>query len=268
MAKARKYVFTPARRAALAKATAASAKKRKLSAGAKAKKHAKSVGNAAIGGALWGGPGGAAAAAGHKAGAIAVSSTRRRIKAAGKKHIPASVTTPHARRAGRGVGISGLRRNTIPYARVNKRSSTIGVNAGTIIPGTSKRIVVGGYGRIESTNKHTAVDKAIAGRKAKVIPVGSRRHKVAGKAHSFLSAHGLTKNPALRGNIAGSQARLGTSRKGGPTVIVRRGSHRTMQSKSRAGIQRYDRRMATIAGRKASKPRPQRRKAAKKKKRR
>lgn len=265
MAKARKYVFTPARRAALAKATAASAKKRRRAA---PKRHAKAIGNAAIGGFLAAGPAGASAAAGHKAGAIAVSSTRKRIKKAVSPRIPASVTTPHARRAGRGVGISGLKRNTIPYARVNKRSSTVGVNAGTIIPGTNKRIVVGGYGRIESTSKHTSIDKAVAGRKAKLIPIGSRRHKAAGKAHSFLSAHGLTKNPALRGNISGSQVRLGTSRKGGPTVIVRRGSHRTMQSKSRAGIRKYDRRMATIAGRKASKPRPQRRKAAKKKKRR
>ena len=151
---------------------------------------------------------------------------------------------------------------------MNKRGSTAGVNAGTIIPGTHKRIVVGGYARVESINKHTAVDKAIAGRKAKLIPVGSRRHKVAGKAHSFMKTHGLTKNPALRGNIGGSQVRLGTSRAGGPTIIVRRGSHKTMQSKSKTGVRKYDRRMATIAGRKASKPRPQRRKAAKKKKRR
>src|SRR4029077_9660855 len=119
----------------------------------------------------------------------------------------------------RGKGLSGLKRNTVPYTRINKRGSTIGVNAGTIIPGTRKRIVLGGYGRIETMNKHTAVDRAIAGRKARLIPRATKRARVAGRAHSFLSAHGLTKNPALRVNIAGSQAQLGTSRMGGPTVI-------------------------------------------------
>ena len=81
MSKTRKYVFTPARRAALAKATAASAAKRKRDAPKRAaKKHAKSIGNAAIGGFLAAGPAGASAMAGHKAGAIAVSSARRRVK--------------------------------------------------------------------------------------------------------------------------------------------------------------------------------------------
>lgn len=260
MSKTRKYVFTPARRAALRKATEASARSRKGK--SKPRQHAESVANAFLAGGH--------AAAGHKAGGIAVASARRQVKKAAKKHIPASLTAGRTPRpGGRGKGLSGLKRNTIPYARVNKRGSTVGVNAGTIIPGTRKRIVLGGYGRIETMNKHTAVDKAIAGRKASLIPKGSKRAKVAGRAHSFLSSHGVLKNPALRVNIAGSQARLGTSRMGGPTVILRRGRHRTRQSKSRAGVQKYNNRMATIAGHKAKTKvaRPQRRKAAKKRKR-
>ena len=253
--KSRRYVFTPARRAALRKATEASAKKRKQSA---TRKHSESVANAFLGGGI--------PAAQHKAGAIAVSSARRRIKKVARKHIPTSFGKTTPRNKSRGSGLSGLKRNAIPYARVNNRGSTVGINAGTLIPGTKKRIVVGGYAKVETTRAHTAVDKAIAGRKAKLIPLGSRRAKVAGRAHSFLSQHGALKNPALRAQVAGSQVRLGTSRKGGPTLIVRRGSHRTPGTKSRAGVQKYDRRMSTIAGHKAKKPRPQRRKAARKRK--
>ena len=269
MSRGRKYVFTPARRAALRKATAASAKSRKQSAGVR---HSKSLGKAAIRGALVGGPAGAAAAVGVKAQGIAVSSAKRKIrKTVSVPKLPSSIgTVKQINGVGRGTGLSGLRKNTIPYARINKRASTVGVNAGTIIPGTRKRIVIGGYGRVESINRHTAVDKAIAGRKAKLMPAGSRRARLAPKAGKFLKRHGLMpRNPATRVNIGGSQTRLGTSRKGGPTIIVRRGSHRVSQNKSKIGVRSYDKRMGTIAGHKAKTKvaRPQRRKAAKKRKR-
>ena len=54
--------------------------------------------------------------------------------------------------AKRGVGVAGLQRNTVPYARINKRSGTVGVNSGTVIPFTGKRIAVGGYIRLENIN--------------------------------------------------------------------------------------------------------------------
>ena len=257
----KKYVFTPARRAALRKAIEASAKSRKVSAGTR---HAKSIGNAAIKGGLAGGIPGAGAAAGAKATGIAVSSVKKKARKVTKQALPKSVTGKPkvVRGPGRGSGLSGLKRNAIPYARVNARSSTIGINAGTVIPGTGKRIVLGGYGKIESTRKHTAIDKAVAGRKAKVLRPGSPQHKVV----SYLRKQGHLKNPALRANVAGSQVRLGTSRHAGPTVIIRRGSHSTSKAKSRSGVQKYDKRMSTIAGHKAKKPRPQRRNAAKKRK--
>ena len=259
----RPYRFTPARRAALRKAQEASAKQRKSSATVK---HSKSLGKAAVRGALVGGPAGAVAAVGRKAESIAVGSAKRRIKKAAKPFmpkIPKSVGVQRARRTSRGKGVKGLRSNAIPYARVNKRGSTVGVNSGTIIPGTSKRVVIGGYARVETMNRHTAVDKVIAGRKAKLLGTG-RRAKVVKHSTAFLKKHGVIRNPALRMNVSGAQARLGTSRKGGATVIVRRGSHKTSTGLSRKGVQRYDKRMGTIAGRKAKKPRPQRRKAAKK----
>ena len=262
----RPYRFTPARRAALAKAQAASAKSRKSSA---TKRHSKSLGKAAVRGALTGGPAGAAVAVGNKAVSIGVQSTKRRVKKAAKPFmpkLPAHVGKAQVARKGRGVGYSGLKRNAIPYARVNKRGSTVGANTGTIIPGTNKRIVIGGYARVETTSAQTSIDRVIGGRKAKFLGVGTKRAKAVKHGTAFLKKHGVIRNPALRMGVAGSQVRLGTSRKGGATVIVRRGSHRTSTAASRKGVQRYDRRMSTIAGRKAKKPRPQRRKAARKRK--
>lgn len=161
----------------------------------------------------------------------------------------------------RGTGIAGLKKNTIPYARVNKRSQTVGVNAGTIIPGTKKRVVVGGYVRVESTTKTTGVDKAVAAGVKRVAPKGTKRGVLAGAVQS----KAVLVNPAVRGSIKGSQVRLGTSRSAGATVIVRRGKHKTAQPKSASGVQKYDRRMRTIAGAKVKQPRAQRRKASRRK---
>ncbi|AVO25990.1 capsid maturation protease [Mycobacterium phage Phreeze] len=236
----------------------------------------RTIAKAAVIGGLSGGPGGAAAAAGTAAGKLAV----RGAKTAAVKQVRARKVTRHARtkmpgvdykpasnvpignRKTRGVGVSGLKKNTVPYVRANKRSQTVGVNAGTIIPGTKKRIVVGGYARIESTTKETAVDRAINAKIGVVAPGGSRRGKVAGYLRKNLDV----KNPAVRAAVGGAQVRLGTSRGAGPTVIVRRGKHRIAQSKSKAGVQKYDSRMKTIAGQRAKKPRPQRRKAARRRK--
>jgi hypothetical protein len=154
---------------------------------------------------------------------------------------------------GRPVGLSGLKKATVPYARVNKRSSTVGVNAGTIVPGTHKRIVIGGYVRIESTRKQTAIDKAISKGIEKAAPTGSRKRGLANLVRNNVSF----KNPALRKKVGGSQVRLGTSRGAGPTLIVRRGSHKTAQAKSKSGIASYTKATKKV---KVSTPRPQRRK--------
>ena len=266
VARTARYVFTPARRAALRKAQLASARARRQS---NARRHAKSIGKAAIRGGAFGGPAGAAAGAGHRALGIASKSVRRKARNTVAKPvaamIPGQIGKPKRRHyISRGYGLKGLKRNTIPYARVNVRHATVGVNAGTVIPGTGKRVVLGGYVRVETARKYTKVESAIAGRKAKAIPVGSKR----AKAYAIARRHKLIpKNPATRIGISGSQARLGTSRKGGPTVIVRRGPHKVSRKKSRSAIAKYDRRMRTISGKKVKKARPQRRKAASKKKR-
>lgn len=192
-----------------------------------------------------------------KSGAKRVNGTRKVSPVPRQKLVRTSdkAKLPIGGTASRGVGISGLKRNTIPYARVNKKGSTVGVNAGTVLPGGKKRIVLGAYARVEGTAKTTATDRKIAALGNKVVPKGSRR----GKLHSFVAKHVKINNPAIRASVGGSQVRLGTSRGSGPTIIVRRGAHKTTQSKSQAGVQKYDSRMSTVAGKKAKRPRAQRR---------
>lgn len=230
---------------------------------------------AAVGAIVGGGPSGALAAASGVATKEAVRGTKTVVRRKVAQSRRAPKVTKHAKtkmpgkdyipigdRRARGVGVKGLKQNTVPYVRANKRSQTVGVNAGTILPGTNKRIVIGGYARIESTTRETAVDRALKAKVAAIAPSGSRRGKVAGVLRKNLDI----KNPAVRASAGGAQVRLGTSRGAGPTVIVRRGKHRTVQSKSKAGVQKYDARMASIAGKRAKAPRAQRRKAARRRK--
>lgn len=152
----------------------------------------------------------------------------------------------------RGQGKHGLAKNTIPYLRVNKRSQTGGFNTGTIIPGTGKRIVLGGYIRVENTNRKGAIDRALAKAGNKTMPYGTSR----GKVRKYFKENVTITNPTIRANVGKHQARLSTSRGAGPTITLRRGKHKTPLAKSRAGVKKYDRRMKSIAGKKA---RPQRR---------
>lgn len=153
----------------------------------------------------------------------------------------------------RGQGSAGFKKNFIPYARANKRSQTTGFNSGTIIPGTGKRIVLGGYVRVENVNRKGAIDKALMKAGNKAMPYGTKR----GKVRKYFKENVTVTNPALRANVGKGQVRLSTSRGAGPTITVRRGHHKVPLAKSRAGVKRYDTRMRTIRKRKS---RPQRRK--------
>ena len=169
-----------------------------------------------------------------------------------------------ASRQERGVGISGIKKNFIPYARVSKKSATIGANTGTFIPGTNKRVVFGNYARIETVNRKTKVDAMTSKVIKKIAPEGTRRATI-GK---HIRKNAKFSNPAIRyatpgtSSREGVQVRLGTSRKAGPTVIVRRGTHKRTRAESKSGIAQYDKRMKTLQGTKVSKPRPTRRKQA------
>lgn len=154
----------------------------------------------------------------------------------------------------RPAGVSGLRKTTTPYVRVNKRSQTAGVNAGTIIPGTGKRVAFGGYIRVESTTRKTSTDRAISRALASVAPKGSKR----GKTADYLRKNTKINTPGIRVSTGKAQVRLGTSRGAGPTVVVRRGKHKTPQTASQKGIISYEKRMRKIQEKKR-KPRAQRR---------
>lgn len=155
----------------------------------------------------------------------------------------------------RGQGRSGLRKNFTPYVRINKRSQTLGFNTGTIIPGTGKRVAFGNYIRLESTNKrNNPVDRTIGSI--------SRRFGNSGKpaaVKKYFRENVEVRSPVVRANIPGGQLRLGTSRGGGTTLIARRGQHKALERKAKAGVRRYETRMNTIAAGKVRKPRPQRR---------
>lgn len=133
-------------------------------------------------------------------------------------------------------GVAGLKRNTIPYARANKRSQTVGFNAGTIIPGTKKRIVFGGYARLESTVRKTAVDRAVN----KAVYKYAKPTTARGKAVTYLKKNVKASPPGLRVNVGGAETRLGTSRGAGPTVIIRKGTHKAPKNKTVTGVRKYD----------------------------
>lgn len=187
-----------------------------------------------------------------------------------KKRSKPTTINRAASRQERGVGAKGLKQNFIPYARISKKSTTIGANTGSFIPGTNKRIVIGQYARIETVDKATKVDRVAKSVYRKLIPEGSRRDLV-GK---HLRKNVKLDNPAIRYSTPGTasregiQARLGTSRKAGPTIIIRRGEHKRTRSQSKSGIKSYDKRMSKLSGKKVSQPRPtRRRQAARRKKR-
>lgn len=184
-----------------------------------------------------------------KARMAAIRAKRRRHLSRNRGHAP--------KPANRGVGVSGLVKNAVPYVRANKRSQTSGFNAGTIIPGTNKRIVIGGYTRIENTTRHSAIDTVLGSIGSKIAPRNSRVRKI---ADFFKKNVGVT-NPAVRARLGGAEVRLGTSRGAGPTIIVRRGKHKTSQIASMRSIKRYDAAAKKLHAKKKKKARPQRRRS-------
>lgn len=178
-----------------------------------------------------------------------MSAIKRRMRAKTKNRGKA----PDA--VNRGIGVTGLKKNFVPYARVNKRSQTIGYNAGTILPGRKKRIVTGTYFRIENTNKKGAIDNALKGFGKIAAPKKTRRRSVV----NYFKKNVTVATPAVRAAVGGAEVRLGTSRGAGPTVIVRRGKHKVSQQASFKAMKRYDTHARKLNAKRQSAPRPQRR---------
>ena len=185
---------------------------------------------------------------------------KRAYNAKRRRTSPITVNRASSRQE-RGVGLTGLKKNFIPYARISKKSTTIGANTGTFIPGTNKRVVFGNYARIETVDKSTKLDRVASRVSSKLIPKGSRRALVG----EHIKKHVKLDNPAIRYSTPGTasregiQARLGTSRKAGPTITVRRGSHKRTRAQSKAGIKAYNK--AVNKGKKVN-TRPTRRRQA------
>lgn len=174
------------------------------------------------------------------------AASQRKGKAASRRRIYSSNPTA------RGVGVVGARKNFIPYVRANQHSQTAGFNVGTIIPGTGRRVVTGGYIRLEKTSRGGPITDALNA----TVP----KNSLAGKARRYFNENVTVTNPAVRAKVPGGEARLATSRRGGATVTYRRGRHKVPQKLSKKGVKEYDLRTAK-AYRKQMKTtvRPQRR---------
>jgi hypothetical protein len=195
-----------------------------------------------------------------RAAALAKAREKARIKNMARGHETRMRSRRHysASPTKRGQGFEGLKRNFVPYARVNKGSGTGGFNVGTVIPGTGKRIVFGGYSRIETMNRKTAIDKMVSKGASKIMPHGTKR----GGIRTFWNKNISFDNPTVRVKMKGGEARLGTSRRHGPTLIFRSGRHKVVEARTFGGTKRYKRRMNTIQNsriRTKKKPRQQRR---------
>lgn len=160
-------------------------------------------------------------------------------------------------RRNRGEGFLGLRRNFVPYIRINKRSQTIGYNTGTYIKGTNKRVVTGRYIRLENATKKNGIDRSLAALGNSIAPRGTRR----GTFRNYVKNNVTVTNPALRAGMGGAEVRVSTSRGAGPTVVLRRGRHKVSRQASRKAIKRYDTHARKLNAKRQPKPRPQRRKA-------
>lgn len=170
---------------------------------------------------------------------LASAEARRRRGSARRASLRRHYGGDHVKR---GIGVAGLQKNATPYLRLNKRSATIGGNTGTIIPFTGKRVVAGGYLRIENVGRKNALDTATTKIANRIARPGTKP----GAARKWFNENVTIKNPAVRANVGGAQVRLGTSRSSGLTLIVRKGSHKTVQPKSKAGVNKFNTRMAVL----------------------
>ena len=187
--------------------------------------------------------------------------------------------------AARGAGFTGLKKNTVPYARVSTGGTTVGINAGTIIPGSGRRVVAGGYFKLESATQYKrqkfasdllltrqltkmAVRKGIGGKNG-LGPIATKYMSRAERAGVRAGPKALSDTLAgHRMDIAGgkAQVRFTSTRKYNPTITIRRGRHKTSSNLSQKGTVTFNKHIEALNRKRdrGYKPRPQRRKAAKK----
>lgn len=155
-------------------------------------------------------------------------------------------------------GVGHLRTNFTPYARVNQRSLTIGANTGAGIPFSNRRVSMGSFFRIENKDRSKPLNEAISRTADRYVKPGSG----AAKVRKFFGDNVRIDSPVVRGKFGSVEARATTSRGGGPTLVVRRGKHKTPLHQTKAGVVEYDRRMRVLFDkrkRKQYRPRAERR---------
>lgn len=161
----------------------------------------------------------------------------------------------------------------VPYARGSLRSGTVGVNAGTNVS-SKARVSFGGYVRLERTQT-SKLEKKIAQTHettvnaiVKKISPNEKMDPAIRSAIRQVSRAQINKRIGGQVRVPGTQsaqARLGTSRYGLPSVVVRKGRSRVSTKDRRSGINEFNDRMKALQeGRKVKKTvRPQRRRKEK-----
>lgn len=156
-------------------------------------------------------------------------------------------------------GVKHLRKNFVPYTRINQRSVTVGANTGAGIPFSNKRVSMGSYFRIENKNKRKPLNEFITRTADKFVKPGTRAHAL----RQFASESIKVDSPVVRMKFGPVETQTSTSRASGPTVVIRRGQRKVRLAETKAGVAEYDRRMRVLFGqkkrRKQHKPRPERR---------
>lgn len=165
---------------------------------------------------------------------------------------------------------AGKKIAAVPYARASLRSQTVGINAGTNL--TRKyRVSVGGYARIER-RQATLVESAIRNTNDRAVKGLVNKISPSEKLDPLVEAGVRKAQQRIIRKVTGGQhnigrnasARVGTSRVGLPSVVIRKGSHKVSDKSRNAGIDKYKAQMTGIKQARAAAKvsRPQRRKKA------
>lgn len=150
--------------------------------------------------------------------------------------------------------------NAVPYARISPRSITGGFDAGAPI-GKHHRVVIGSYVRVErrGPGKYEKGTRENVDRLIKGYVPNEFHQKIVKKGLVFAAQKGLGKE--VRVGKTRAHARVGTSKSGLPSLILRRGASPKSEKARAAGLKKYnaDMRSLRAAQAKAKKPRAQRR---------
>lgn len=93
---------------------------------------------------------------------------KAQIASAAKRHARAARKKPTVRVGRRGV-TSKSTSAFQPNLRISRRSQTISTHAGVVIPGTNRRLVAGGYVRLENIKKRSSIVDQVVGKQANKI---------------------------------------------------------------------------------------------------